>query len=61
MQREELLVAPLLIKEDFMDAATLKAVMGDRPDVDYAAYTEPFSYAPEELRGFSMPEGGYTW
>ena len=44
-----------------MDAATLKAVMGDRPGADYAAYTEPILYAPEELRGFSMPEGGYTW
>ena len=44
-----------------MDAVTLAKAMGNVPGVNYAACTEPFSYAPEELRGFSMPEGGYTW
>lgn len=48
-------------KEVTVDTATLAKSMGNVPGVDYAAYTEPFSYAPEELRGFSMPEGGYTW
>ena len=44
-----------------MDTATLSKVMGNVPGANYAAYTEPILYAPEELRGFSMPEGGYTW
>lgn len=44
-----------------MDTSTLAKAMGNVAGVDCAAYTEPTSYAPEELRGLSSPKGGRTW